>query len=128
MKSIEALKWVRTNFSKKAFETFRNREKLETLINEAELKLNTDYFKKQFKSFIKDLKTSLSLLKDVTTGKYKPKSKKNIILLLLAFIYFLNPFDIVPDLLIGGFVDDAALFVWTLNNIRQELLNYSMSS
>ena len=42
----------------------------------------------------------------------------------MALLYFLNPMDVIPDLLIGGFIDDAALLTWVLSKVKDEIENY----
>jgi uncharacterized membrane protein YkvA (DUF1232 family) len=39
-------------------------------------------------------------------------------------IYLVNPIDIIPDFLIGGFVDDAAVIAYILKKITIEITAY----
>jgi len=62
------------------------------------------------------------LLKANLTGSYKLKSTRLLIGLLAACIYFINPFDLVPDLLVGiGLVDDMAIIAWVFSSAATEL-------
>lgn len=124
MEPRNSLKWARNRFLGKAFEIFKDPKKLSNLVKDVETKINAEYFKKQFKAIWEDLKLLLSLLKDTAKGKYKPQSKKNVVLMILALLYFLNPFDLIPDLLVGGFIDDAALLAWVMNKVKSEIDNY----
>ncbi|MCR9204640.1 MAG: YkvA family protein [Halobacteriovoraceae bacterium] len=124
MEPRNSLKWARHRFLSKAFEIFKDPKKLSQLVKDVEGKINAEYFKKQFKAIWEDLKLLLSLLKDTARGKYKPQSKKNVVLMILALLYFLNPFDLIPDLLVGGFIDDAALLAWVLAKVKNETDNY----
>ena len=62
------------------------------------------------------------LLKANLTGAYRIKSTKLLVGLLAACIYFINPFDLVPDLLVGvGLVDDMAILAWVFSTAGTEL-------
>lgn len=124
MEPRQALKWARAKFLSTAAEIIKDPKKVLKLVSDVEGKINTDFFKKQFKTFWSDLKTLLSLLKDAARGRYKPQSKKSLILMVLALLYFLSPLDLIPDLLIGGFIDDAALIAWVLTKVKDEIDNY----
>lgn len=62
------------------------------------------------------------LIKANLTGTYKLKSTRVLVGLLAACIYFINPFDLVPDLLVGiGLVDDMAIIAWVFSSAATEL-------
>jgi uncharacterized membrane protein YkvA (DUF1232 family) len=62
------------------------------------------------------------LAKAYALGKYRAVPWKAMLILLAAVIYFLNPFDLVPDFLpIVGFTDDFAILVWVYNSIEEEI-------
>jgi uncharacterized membrane protein YkvA (DUF1232 family) len=54
-------------------------------------------------------------------GEYRGISRKNVALSLAAILYFLSPFDLIPDFLVGGLLDDFALLTWLYNNLKGEL-------
>jgi uncharacterized membrane protein YkvA (DUF1232 family) len=54
-------------------------------------------------------------------GEYAGISKKNVALSVAALLYFVSPFDLIPDFLVGGFLDDFALLTWLYNNMKGEL-------
>jgi uncharacterized membrane protein YkvA (DUF1232 family) len=61
-------------------------------------------------------------LKAQVTGKYKMKSPKLLFIMLAAVIYFINPLDLIPDLLFGiGLTDDFAVLSWVLAQSTEEL-------
>lgn len=124
MEPRQALKWARAKFLGAATAIAKDPKKVLNLVSDVEGKINTEYFKKQFKTFWSDLKLLLSLLKDAARGKYKPQSKKSLILMVLALLYFLSPLDLIPDLLVGGFIDDAALIAWVLTKVQDEIQSY----
>ena len=60
--------------------------------------------------------------KAYATGKYRAVPWKAMLILLAAIIYFLNPLDLIPDLLpVVGFTDDFAVLVWVYNSIQVEI-------
>lgn len=61
------------------------------------------------------------MIRAYVKGEYAGISKKNIALSLAAVLYFLSPFDLIPDFLVGGFLDDLALLTWLYNNLKGEL-------
>lgn len=62
------------------------------------------------------------LIKANLSGAYKLKSTRLLVGLLAACIYFINPFDLVPDLLVGiGLVDDMAIIAWVFSSAATEL-------
>lgn len=74
---------------------------------------------------LKDLLLLFDLVKHWSTGAYKGLSLKNILIVIGAVIYFLNPFDAIPDFIIGyGFVDDITVIAYVLNSLKQEIDDY----
>lgn len=62
------------------------------------------------------------LIKANLTGIYKLKSTRVLVGILATCIYFINPFDLVPDLLVGiGLVDDMAIIAWVFSSAATEL-------
>ncbi|WP_130806054.1 YkvA family protein [Senegalia massiliensis] len=108
---------------KKALEYIKNKEKGKKLIDEAVHKArNEDSGTKEFKS---DLKISISMFKSFLSGEYKNISKRTIITIVAAILYFVNPFDVVPDfILYAGYIDDALVFSMLLRSIKKEIENY----
>ena len=78
------------------------------------------------KSSLKDIKNDLLLLVRLITkwskGEYKNVSTKTIISIVATLLYFVNPIDLIPDLLpIIGFTDDTAILLYVLNLIGKEI-------
>ena len=80
---------------------------------------------KAFAAVSDQFKLAISLVKDYYNGVYRKVSYRSIIKILAALIYIVNPFDIVPDFLLGiGFLDDVAVFTFIMNQIESELEKY----
>jgi len=121
------LAWARGKLGVSAKAILRDPKKLESFAAAIQEKLNSEYFKKTFKTFWADLVLLSKMLKDTATGKYKPQSKRNMLLIVLGFLYFLSPMDLIPDLLVGGFLDDAAVLAWIVTKVDSEIQNYKIS-
>lgn len=55
-------------------------------------------------------------------GRYKEVPWRTMLTLLAAVIYFVNPFDLIPDLVpIAGLTDDFAVLIWVYNSMGNEI-------
>jgi uncharacterized membrane protein YkvA (DUF1232 family) len=54
-------------------------------------------------------------------GEYRNISVQGIVGTAAALLYFVAPIDIIPDFLIFGFADDAALIIWIYTNYKREI-------
>lgn len=76
---------------------------------------------KELRSLIEDIKLLVQLVKDWMSGKYREIPKSSVIMVIISFLYLINPIDIIPDFLIGGFLDDAAVIAYIIKKISSEL-------
>jgi uncharacterized membrane protein YkvA (DUF1232 family) len=72
------------------------------------------------------LKLKLSVLgrmsKAYALGHYRALPWKTILIILASIIYFLNPLDLIPDMLpVVGLTDDFGILVLVYNSIREEI-------
>jgi uncharacterized membrane protein YkvA (DUF1232 family) len=69
-----------------------------------------------------DLQIIVRLVKAWLAGEYKDIALKSILILIGAILYFLNPFDAVPDALpVIGYVDDVSVVAWVLKTLKDEI-------
>jgi uncharacterized membrane protein YkvA (DUF1232 family) len=69
-----------------------------------------------------DLQIIVRLVKAWLAGEYKDISLKSILILIGALLYFINPFDAVPDALpVIGYVDDVGVVAWVLKTLKDEI-------
>lgn len=62
------------------------------------------------------------MAKAYASGRYRDIPWKSMLLLLGAIIYFINPLDLIPDLVpIAGLTDDFAILVWVYNSLEGEI-------
>ncbi|MFT7526794.1 MAG: uncharacterized membrane protein YkvA (DUF1232 family) [Arenicella sp.] len=65
---------------------------------------------------------SFRLIKAYAAGEYRQISLESMALIVASIIYFVMPFDAVPDFILGlGLLDDAALLAWTFRSVAQDI-------
>lgn len=56
------------------------------------------------------------------SGKYRDISWKSILIVLAAIIYFLNPVDLIPDIIpVLGLTDDFSVLLWAYSTVSGEI-------
>ena len=84
------------------------------------------------KNGLSSVKENLLLMKDylydVTTGKYKDYDVKKLMVIVGAVIYVVTPFDILPDFIPPGLIDDLSIVAWALKEASAELENYKQKT
>jgi uncharacterized membrane protein YkvA (DUF1232 family) len=62
------------------------------------------------------------LVKAYATGSYRDVEFRTILFVLAAIIYFINPIDLLPDMLpVTGFTDDFGVLLWVYNHVSGEI-------
>lgn len=65
------------------------------------------------------------MLKAHVSGSYKIRSMRILITLLAAIIYFINPLDLIPDIIFGiGLADDLAVLTWVYRAAADEITSF----
>ncbi|WP_234733483.1 YkvA family protein [Tellurirhabdus bombi] len=55
-------------------------------------------------------------------GEYKAIPQKSLLSVVAVLLYFINPFDLILDVLpVIGFADDVALLLWLVNSIGSDI-------
>jgi uncharacterized membrane protein YkvA (DUF1232 family) len=105
---------------RRAKEYLNDKQKAAQLIREAIEKANRN--KGALKKLWSKLTALFRLVKAWGKGEYKDVSTKTIIWVIAAIIYFVNPFDVVPDFITGvGYLDDAAIILFVINTVSGDL-------
>lgn len=93
----------------------------EKQIKEKASKLNLNKFSK----LIKQLSLSMQMLRDYKSKTYTNIPWRTIALIVAAILYFINPFDIIPDFIpFLGYTDDAVAFATIFKSAQIDLQNY----
>lgn len=62
------------------------------------------------------------LMRAYALGHYREIPWKTMLIIVGAVIYFINPIDLLPDILpITGLSDDFAVLLWVYNSVRNEI-------
>ena len=99
----------------------RDPERLRQLFKEAVKKIPTiprDPFKELWAYF----QAMLRLIRAYYRREYRNVSTQNLVMIVGAIIYILNPLDLIPDWIVGlGFADDAVILAFAVRRTRQTL-------
>lgn len=80
----------------------------------------------RFRKLVNQLKLAVQLVKDYKSKAYTDIPWRSLGLIATAILYFLNPFDLIPDLLpVMGFADDAVLFAAIFKSLKSDLEKYA---
>lgn len=109
------------NLGHKANKIYNDTPRLKNLLKTAKEKAEGN---KQLNTILSDIKILIELMKDWREGRYTELPKSTVIMVIISLIYLVSPIDIIPDFLIGGFVDDAAVIAYVIKNISEELNQY----
>lgn len=107
----------------KAKNVAANRDKLLKLIQAVGLKLKDAESRQDLVAKAREgINTFIRMLKAYVRGEYRQIPWKTLTLITAGLIYFVNPFDLMPDFIpISGFVDDVALIFWIFNRVGKDI-------
>ena len=72
------------------------------------------------------LQTMLRLIRAYYRGEYRNVKIANLVLIIGAIIYVLDPWDLIPDWIPGlGFVDDATILAFAVQKTRETLDDFT---
>ena len=95
-------------------------EQLRQIVDDAFIKMRKH--SDAIREIAADLQIILRLIKAWLAGGYKDISTKSIVILIGAILYFLNPFDAIPDTIpVLGYVDDVAVVGWVVKTLKDEI-------
>ena len=96
-------------------------ERLRQLFKEAIKKAPT-IPKDPFKDLWAYFQAMLRLIRAYYRREYRNIPMQNLVMIVGAIIYILNPFDLIPDWIAGlGFADDAVVLAFAVRRTRQTL-------
>ncbi|HEY3303226.1 MAG TPA: YkvA family protein [Candidatus Binatia bacterium] len=95
-------------------------KKLRGVIEQAASKMETH--SDALKGILDDLQLIFRLARAWLKGDYKDVSKKSLVVLVGALVYFLMPLDAIPDFIPGlGFMDDVTVVGLALAAVKSEV-------
>ena len=72
-----------------------------------------------------DFNLLISLIKDYWSGKYRRIPYSSLAVILFMILYIINPFDLIPDYILGiGQIDDALILILCLYLLEKDLGKY----
>jgi len=107
----------------KARKMLDDQEGLKDLAGKSLEKLKTVQIEDEtLESLFKLVNTFVRMLSAHLGGTYKDLPWRTLALLVAGLLYFINPFDIVPDFIpVAGLLDDLTFLVLVLKSIRKDV-------
>ncbi len=97
-----------------------NEKELEDFVGRAHLKFES--YGSKIKSGKDDAVTLMEMIKAWGSGKYREVPRATLLLGIAALIYFVNPFDAIPDLVPAtGLLDDVTVIGLVLASIKEDV-------
>ncbi|MCA0173462.1 YkvA family protein [Bacillus sp. RAR_GA_16] len=116
------VKSVFKRMTKKAVSVMKDKDQMQEISVESLKKGALYKGRKGMDDMWVDVKTFSRLVQEVRKGRYRDISKKSVIMIVGALLYFVSPIDAVPDLLAGiGLLDDVAVIGFVAGQLRNEL-------
>ncbi|HSA59106.1 MAG TPA: DUF1232 domain-containing protein [bacterium] len=106
----------------KAQAALKDKKVLNSLLYEATVKADAN--KGRIRSLWSNLKALARMVRAWAGGQYSDVPWRSLVAALAALIYFVNPFDLIPDFLIVGLADDALFVGWVLASIQTDLSKF----
>ena len=109
-----------------AEEYAKNPNKLQRLIFNAKDKLmQMEDRRHTLKNVVRHVSVFIRMIKDYKTGYYPHLPWKSLLSIVGGLLYFVNPFDVIPDFIPGiGMLDDITLLAWVYKSIENEVEDY----
>ena len=115
-----------TQLKSRAIEYLNDPEKLRALTQDAGRKAGSSGGRGALSRVFASLMTLLRLLRAYVRGDYRSVPAKSLILIVAAVLYFVMPFDVIPDFVVGlGFIDDAAVLAWVVSTVKRVLDDFA---
>tara|TARA_Y100000588_G_C14118926_1_gene866451 strand:+ start:231 stop:674 length:444 start_codon:yes stop_codon:yes gene_type:complete len=109
------------NYLRRADLLVNSRERLRDLATQAAGKLS-GIASIRIDTVRDQLNLCIALVRSWTRGEYDGVSRQTIVAVTAALLYFVVPFDLIPDFLLGwGFVDDASVVGYVMAMLAAEM-------
>jgi len=106
-----------------AVKIIKRKDKLDTLINASGEMLGGERFENsRLSGIIGKIKVMIRLVKAYAQGEYRLVPWKSILSVTAGLVYFLNPFDLIPDFIpVSGFIDDFTVLMLIANSLHRDI-------
>lgn len=114
-------RFLKGKWLSRAHKLIRSNSKLSALAME------TFYYirrRRSFRAVKKDLLIFCNYIYDIARGRYHGFKFCNLLIIVAVLIYVCSPFDIIPDFLPGGFIDDVSIIGWATKKLTEEIKFY----
>lgn len=76
-------------------------------------------------AFLPQVATLMRMVRAHLRGDYQTIPWRSLLLVIAALIYFVSPFDFIPDLLpVVGLTDDVALVLWIVKSLQEDIQRF----
>ena len=65
-------------------------------------------------------------LSHIASGEYTHYNKRALLLVVAGLIYLVTPVDFLPDILLGGLIDDLGVVLYIVKSTSKELSFYDL--
>jgi len=108
---------------RKAEELGKNISRVPQLIDDAVAK--ADKHKNALAKIWDDLNLLIQMVRAWVSGEYREVPWPTIVLIIAAIVYFINPFDLFPDVIpVVGYVDDATVIGFVIKSLGAEIARF----
>jgi len=100
-----------------------DKERLKNLLSKVSGKIANEIKGKLGAPKIKEhLQVLIRMLKLYVKGEYKIIPWKALVSIVAALIYFITPFDLIPDFIpVTGLIDDFTVILWVFKSFQTEI-------
>ena len=103
-----------------------NNEKVKALLRKATDKLQVLHEDSEERNvFVSNIKLVMRMIQSHFNGTYPSFSNKSMLLLIFSLVYFITPFDLIPDFIPAlGFTDDISVLYFVLQSLASDIENF----
>ncbi|MBD8490397.1 DUF1232 domain-containing protein [Echinicola sp. CAU 1574] len=112
-------------YQAKAEKIVESKEKVQQLIQKVTDKLHQLAENPTVKESKFYIDVVLRMVKAYYKNEYRSFSTKTLVLLVLGLLYFVMPFDLIPDFIVGlGFVDDLSVLLAITKSVQSDIYDF----
>ncbi len=103
----------------------QEQEKVRSMLEQALRKAEQQ--KQKIVDFWESLQLLIQMVRAYFNKEYTSVPWKTIVFAVAAILYFLNPFDVIPDMIPSlGFLDDATVIAFVVTSLKEDLEKYRL--